>query len=159
MKHVVARWHDGSNPFDISYQDKEPADPVIPAIGGRVEQAWLSRGDNLETVSSVSASDLPGGLYLNIEYSCGQDLCPDRLPVRIVNYFEGDGFDINPKYYEDEELILQSDYRSRLLTRVTSDGPVYEENFWLGSYSVRGPLGHYWVGDQKISEVAYEIGP
>lgn len=129
-----------------------------PSAAG-LSRHGLADGDNLETVSSVSASDLPGGLYLNIEYSCGQDLCPDRLPVRIVNYFEGDGFDFNPKYYEDEELILQSDYRSRLLTRVTSDGPVYEENFWLGSYSVRGPLGHYWVGDQKIAEVAYEIGP
>ena len=111
-------------------------------------------------MTSISFHNRGQSLDFNVEYSCQQGpLCRRMLPLTITMYFEGDGFNFNPRHYEGEGLgFNQPDHRSHV--EDVSWGR-YKQRFSLGSYSTTGPAGRYWVyaylGDQKIAEVPYEI--
>ena len=156
VEKVIARWYDGSEPFDTSHQDTTAPDPVIPLMDGQVERAWvsLSRG---QAVSEISSSDRGRSLSLDILYSCGK-ACHAPWPLTIIHYYEGDGFNFNPRHYEGESLsfnLIGHDVRQ---TRDRN-----ERRYRLGTLATRGPPGRYWVyaylGDRKIAEVSYEILP
>ena len=78
VEKVIARWYDGSEPFDTSHQDTSAVDPVIPFMDARVERAWVSLRTG-EPVTSVSPA-YQKSLDLNIEYSCQGSSCGRMLP-------------------------------------------------------------------------------
>ncbi|MCY4623795.1 MAG: hypothetical protein OXC99_02130 [Chloroflexi bacterium] len=157
VEKVIARWYDGSEPFDTSHQDTSAPDPVIAFMHSHIERAWVSDGPR-----PITAKAYPGNrLDFNIEYSCQHEsLCTHILPLTIIQYFEGDGFNFNPRHYEGERLSFSLEGHVSHVERVSGDR--YAQRFRLGSYASGGPEGRYWVyaylGDQKIAEASYEIG-
>ena len=147
---AIARWYHGTVPSDLSYQDDRPVDPVLPSINGRIDRAWVSteRGEG-PAVASISASDRPDSLYINLMYSYDDHHGPDRLTLQSVQYFEGDGFYFNRDL--DDSINVAGSAASR------------RKGFSLGSAAVNGPPGRYWVyvylGEQKLAQVSYEITP
>ncbi|MDE2900744.1 MAG: hypothetical protein OXN15_06955, partial [Chloroflexota bacterium] len=118
VEKVIARWYDGSEPFDTSHQDTSAPDPVIPFMDGRVERAWVSDGP-----VPITNKAYPGSrLDFNIEYSCQEEsLCQRMLPLTIIHYSEGDGFNFNPRHYEGESLSFSLEGHRWHLQRVSDD--------------------------------------
>ena len=38
---VIARWYDGTEPYDLSQLDDSPIDPSLPSINGRIDEAYI----------------------------------------------------------------------------------------------------------------------
>ena len=38
---VIARWYDGTEPYDLSQLDTDPVDPSLPGINGQIMEASL----------------------------------------------------------------------------------------------------------------------
>ena len=148
VRKVIARWYDGSEPFDHSFRDDDPVDPEIPWINGRILRAYLSITAEGFEVTNMSGGEDDASLYLNLQYSHGGVPSQDSLPLRIVTYFEGDGF---PFGNTTAELPLPSNERRRI------------ESLYLDNAPATGRPGNYRVyaywGDQKIAEATYEVDP
>ena len=84
---AVARWYDGTEPYDLSYVDAGPVDPSLPSIG-RVDKAYVAMSTDGPAVSAFSAQDVADWVYLTLEYSGSSH----EVPLEIVECYE-DGFE------------------------------------------------------------------
>ena len=142
---VIARWYDGSEPYDLSFIGDTPVKTDIAAINGRIDEAYLSYTLDGPPVSTVSSE--PGKtaiLYMNLDYSFNDTDGLGSLPVEVAVFFE-DGFDFE-RYHRTLPLSAGG-------TRETG---------YLG-IDHAGALGRNWVqvfwGMQKIAEATFEIVP
>ena len=55
---VIARWYDGSEPYDLSRLDDSPIDPSLPSINGRIDEAYIVTETDGPAVSTFSARDV-----------------------------------------------------------------------------------------------------
>ena len=145
VEKVIARWYDGAEPYDLSSIDDTPARAEIAAINGRIEGAYLSLTEGGSPVSAVTVGPGRGStLYLNLDYSYGNSVRLESLPIEIALYFE-DGFEFHRMR---KELPLPSN-----ATRQT-------HSFFISSYSA---TGRYWAqvyfGEQKIAEATFDAVP
>ncbi len=142
IEKVIARWHDGTELFDLSYLDDTPVEPDIAAIDGRIEEAYLSYSFDGPPVSVITAEpNRSPALYIQLEFSYRHSSGFESLPIEVVLSFE-DGFEIF-RTQTDMQLPARDTRRTH----------------FVGIPSP-GSLGRYWVhvysGEQKIAEVVFE---
>ena len=145
---VIDRWYDVPMPHDLSWIEDTPVEPGIAAIGGRIEDAYLSifRGGHPVSVVFVGPNRNPV-VHLNLDYSYGDTKDLNYLPIDVEVYLE-DGSEI--KRFETELSVLP------LPAGVTRHDHAIGIAFWRET-------GRYWVqlywGEQKIAEATFEAVP
>ena len=142
---VIARWHDGTEPYDLSWIDDSPVQAQIALIDGEIKNAYLSFSRDGSPVSTVTLEpNRTSSLYVNLEYSYQPSSGLNNLPIEIALSYE-DGFEIQRR-----QTLMP-------LPAGTSRGthPVWIRGAdGLGRYRVNA----YW-GEQKIAEVNFETVP
>ena len=144
---VIARWHDGTEPYDLSRLDHDPVDPRFAGVAGRIDDAYIFIGPDGPTVSGFSARDMEDWVYLMMEYSYRVNDVTD-ISITIVEYYE-DGF----KFSE----------RSGILTAE----PRHSGGSWWWSVGTdptrQWAPGRYWVyvyaNGRKAAAVEYVVTP
>ena len=145
---VIARWYDGTGAHDLSRLDTTPVDPSLSSINGRIDEAYVSMKTDGPAVSTFSAQNVTGWVYLTLKYSYSVSGGQREVPLEIVEYYE-DGFEFNRR---SRELTAEPRY---------AGGTSW---FSVGSPpSQKWAPGRYWVyvytRDRKVAEVQYEVTP
>ena len=142
---VVARWYDGTEPYDLSSIDCTPVEADLATVDGRVEGAHLSlyRGGLPVSIVTVGPNRNPV-LYLSLDYTYRNAGSLGSLPIETALYYE-DGFEFQRMR---AELLVPAG-----VTRRTQQIPVPHERV-LGRYWV-----HVYLGQQKIAEAAFKTVP
>ena len=145
---VVARWYDGTEPYDLSRLDDSPVDPRLPSINGRIDEAYVVTKTDGPPVSSFSAQDVSDWVYLRLKHSYSVSGGPREIYFGIVQYFE-DGFAFG-----------------RSTSNLTAEPGNVGETSWFAvgfSPSRKWAPGRYFVyvyeGGRKVAEVEYEVIP
>ncbi len=144
VEKVIARWYDGTEPYDLSSIDDTPAKAEIAAINGRIEGAYLSfsRGGSPISAITVAGPDRGNVLYWNLDYSYGNSGGLESLPIEIAISFE-DGFEF---------------HRTVAELPAPTNGTRWTHH--VGILYASAP-GRYWAqaywGEQKIAEATFEI--
>ncbi len=134
---VIARWYEGTEPYDLSHLVLSPTDSSLPGINGRVERAYLS------------GEDIVGWRLFTLEYSYELSQGRVEVPIEIVERYE-DGFVVRQR---SSHLTADSG-RTRRMERLYL-GPPPGVDWWpAGSYVLR-----VYQGNRVIAEVEYEVAP
>ena len=96
---VIARWYDGTEPYDLSHLDANPVDPSLHSIGGRITDAFVSldqdwpvdENSRRDQISIAELEKLGGRAFLYHELSFPRMSDPTVLMLEIVEYHD-DGF-------------------------------------------------------------------
>ena len=145
---VIARWYDGTEPYDLSHVDTSPVDPTLSSINGRIQEVYLTAGEGGPRVSSFSAQDVSDWIILTIECSYEVSGGPHEVPLEIVEYYE-DGFAFRRGI---GTLIAEGRYIGG--TMRFSAGMPPSQRWATGHYAV-----FVYAGGQKVAEVYYEVTP
>ena len=140
---VIARWYNGTEPYDLSRLDIGPVDPSLPNINGRIDEAYIATSTDGPAVSDFSVRDVTW-VYLTLKYSYSVSGGPHEVPLEIVEYFE-DGFEFSR--LSDKLTAWGSGYIGG--TSWWSVGPVYPGRYWI----------YVYAGERKVAEVQYEVAP
>ena len=144
---VIARWYDGTEPYDLSSVDTGPVDPGLPSINGRIDKAYIATATEGPAVSRFSAKDATDWVYLTLESSYNVSGGPHEVALEIVEYYE-DGFVFR---------------RSR--SKLTAEAKYVNQTNW---FSIGPPPGEWapgryvvyvYAGERKVAEVKYEVLP
>ena len=131
----MARWYDGSEPYDISYLDVHPVDPSLPDYQGEVTAAYISLDGEREErapVDRFSASAVQGPVHL------------------ILSESYEDGF-------VHEHRFLMPTFQPHWTSsswRLPVGPTTPEQNWAVGRHSVQ-----LYQGEQKVAEVSFEVTP
>ncbi len=145
---VIARWYDGTEPYDLSHVDRDPIDPSLPGINGRIEEAFLTAGEDGPPVLRFPAQGLSDWIILTIEYSYSISGGPYEVPVEIVEYHQ-DGFAYHRR---SNEFTAEAEYIGG--TMWFSVGIPPSQHWAPGHYAV-----FVYAGGRKVAEVYYEVTP
>ncbi len=145
---VMARWYDGTEPYDLSKLDTEPVAPVLPTINGLIDKAFISIGKDGPQVSSFSAQHADDRVWLTLKYSYDVKGGPYNLPLRVVEFYE-DGFE-----YDRRSIELTASEQYIGGTQRITVGPGQDEPWAPGQYWV-----YVYEGGRKVAEVQYEVTP
>ena len=142
----IARWYAGDVEYDLSQLDPTLTDPALPAINGRIENAYITVGESEKEVSGFSVSDAADGeVWLNLDYSYDVPTGQRKVQLDLLSFYE-DGFAFQDR---SVEMVAESQYEG------------VAQSFWIGPAQV--VPGRYWVylydGDRKVAEVQYEVAP
>ena len=151
---IIARWYDGPTPRGIAPPDTGPVSPSLPAINGRVEEAYVGFYQDGQTVVGSPVSRFSAAavgdrwLFVYLRSTFPSTAAPKAQPLKYVQYYK-DGFAFGQR------------------VRTHTFNPA-----WTGAWSgtsigsppgVKWAPGRYWVyvydGDRKVAEVAYEVTP
>ena len=144
---VIARWYDGTEPYDRSKLDYSPVDPRLPSINGRIDQAYIVTESDGTAVSIFSAQDVSGWVLLTLERSYNVSATRE-VHLEVVEYFE-DGFEFRRW---TGSLTAEPQYIGG--TNWFSVGSPPSRKWATGRYFV-----YVYVGDRKVAEVEYEVIP
>ena len=147
-KAIVDRWYDSAESYDLSYRDTAPADPVLPAIRGRIDQSYVTIGENGPAVTVFSARDATDWVYLTLEYSYSLLGGSRDVHLDIVEHYE-DGFDFRRRTY-----TLAAEPRYIGGTSRFSVGPSPSQRWAPGRYVV-----YVYADEDKVAQVEYEVMP
>ena len=143
---AIARWYDGTESYDLTQLDSDPADPSLPSIKGRIDEAFIQIGENGPKVSSFSAQDVGEHVvWLNLDYSYNVTGGPHNVLLSFEEFYE-DGFQFGRGTVE---VTAEDQY-----TGGTTYIPVGSEHWAPGRYWV-----YIYEGDRKVAEVQYEVTP
>ena len=145
---AIARWYDGTEPYDHSLLDTGPVDPSLTSINGRIDEAYVTASDDGPPVSSFDAKSVSDWVILVLEYSYDVSGGPNAIPLEIVEYYE-DGFEFRRR---TSSLTAEAQYIGG--TRLFSIGSPPSRNWAPGRYIV-----YVYSGERKIAEVVYDITP
>ena len=145
---AIARWYDGTEPFDLYLLDTGPVDPSLTSINGRIDEAYVTASDDGPPVSSFDAKSVSDWVILVLEYSYDVSGGPNAIPLEIVEYYE-DGFEFRRR---TSSLTAEAQYIGG--TRLFSIGSPPSRNWAPGRYIV-----YVYSGERKIAEVVYDITP
>ena len=145
---VIARWYDGSEPFDLSQLDAGQVDPSLTRINGRIDEAYVTTSENGPPVSSFSAQGLSDWMILVIKHSYDVSGGPYEIPLEIVEYYE-DGFEFSRQTYT---LTAESRYTGG--TFWLSIGSPPSRKLAPGRYVV-----YVYSEGRKVAEVVYDVTP
>ena len=145
VEKVIDRWHDGTEPYDVSWIHSTPVEADISAIDGRIEGAYMSLSRDGPPVSAITLEpNRTSIIYMNLDYSYRPSSGLDYLPIEIALSYE-DGF---------EFLRWQTGMPVSIVgTRRTHQVGINYERA-LGRYWV-----HAYLGEQKIAEASFETIP
>lgn len=144
----IARWFDGSEPYDQSISGVDSSRPRrrLPDIDSRVDEAYVSIGSSGPAVSSFTVDDLTGLAYFVLEYSYDVSAARYEIPLKIVEYYE-DGFIYRRR---SDVLTVSSNYVGGHLWFTVGPGP--------GKRWAPGRYGVYaYAADQKIADVKFRV--
>ena len=148
---VIARWYDGTEPYDLSQLDTDPVDPSLPGINGQIMEASLIFEPDWPDgpgIDRFSASGVDQWLILRLSYTFPRTTAPKVQPLEYVQYYE-DGFAFRRRV---RTHTFEPDW-----TGVRSGTSVgfSPESKWA--------TGRYWVyvydGARKVAEVTYYVTP
>ena len=145
---VTARWYYGTSPHDTNRLDHSPADSRLPGINGRIDQAFISTGEDRGPVSRFSARSVNDWVFLNLKYSYRVSGGPYETSLDIAEYFE-DGFETRRRSIT---LTAEDNYIGG--TQWLSVGPAPSEPWAPGRYWV-----YVYEDGRKVAEVEYEVTP
>ena len=145
---VIARWYDGTEPYDRSKLDYSPVDPSLPSINGRIDEAYIATKRDGPAVSIFSARDVSDWVLLTLEHSYNVSGDPREVQLEIVEYFE-DGFEFRRR---TGSLTAEPQYIGG--TKWFSVGSPPSRRWATGRYFV-----YVYVDGRKVAEVEYEVLP
>ena len=145
---VIARWYNGTEPYDLSRLDSGPIDPGLPSINGRIDEAYIVTSTDGPPVSGFSAQDITDWVYLTLKYSYKVSEAMREAPLEIVEYYE-DGFEFNRRI---RTLTAEARYIGG--TSWTSVGQSPSRKWAPGRYVVQ-----VYSGERKVAQVEYEVTP
>ena len=149
LEHTWDQWYRGrADRAVLSPPDPSPVDPSLPAINGRIDQAYVALSPDGPPVTSFSASDVEGWAFLTLKYTYSLSGSSQDLNFEMVEYFE-DGFT-----------------NGRRNIPVTAQPQHIGGTQWL-SVGPNSPLrwgpGRYWVyvyeSGRKVAEVQFDVTP
>ena len=162
VEKVIARWHDNSEPYDLSHVDTSPPNPDLPG-GVEITRAYISLDrDRLEETitDGFSASEVQGWIFLNLHFSSPTVQQTRELPLTFVEYFE-DGF---PYRIRDYTHTFYPGQTQTSLLHFIGAGPGY--TWAIPAGEVEEPTwapGRHWVHvyheGQKVAEVEFQVTP
>ena len=144
---VIARWYDGTEPYDLGHLDLDPADPSLPSINGRIDDAYIVTDENGPAVFGFSARDIDDWVYVKLEYSYSV-LSHSEVPLRLVEYY-ADGFS-----FSDNTRILSAEPRYIGYTLWLSIGVPPTREWAPGRYWV-----YVYANGRKVADVEYVVTP
>ena len=145
---VIARWYDGTEPYDLSRLDSGPIDPGLLSINGRIDEAYIVTSTDGPPVSDFSAQDITDWVYLTLKYSYKVSGPTREAPMEIVEYYE-DGFEFSRRSH-----TLTAEARYSGGTSWFSVGQSPSGKWAPGRYVV-----YVYAGERKLAEVEYEVTP
>ena len=81
---AIGRWYEGTESYDLSQLDKDPANPTLPSINGRIDEAYIQIGENGPKESSFSAQNVgENAVWLNLDYSYNVTGGPHNVLLRF----------------------------------------------------------------------------
>ena len=149
LEHIWDQWYRGRASTVVEgVPDPAPADPTLPTVNGRVDQAYVALSVDGNPIHRFSASDVEGWVYLTLKYSYSISGDPRQLEFELVEYFQ-DGFTNNRR-----RVSVQFESQFAGGTQWLSVGP---------TAPLRLGAGHYWIyvyeSGRKIAEVQFEVTP
>ena len=149
LEHIWDQWYRGSaDRAIVAPPDTGPVDTALPAINGRVDDAYIALQQLGGPVSSFSAGEAAGWIYLTLEYSYALSGGPQELELAVVEYYQ-DGFTYRRR---NQTVTLKPEHIGG--TQWVSVGPTPPH---------RWAPGQYWVSvhadGRKIAEVGFEVTP
>ena len=145
---IIARWYDGTEPYNLSHLDTDPVDASLPGINGRIDKGYITRSVDGPAVSSFSARYVTDWVYLALEYSYNVSGGPHEVPMEVLEYYE-DGFVFERK---SSKLTVEDQYIG--ITQWIAVGAPPSEQWAPGRYGVQ-----VYAGGRKVAEVEYEVSP
>ena len=149
LEHIWDQWYRGRASTVVEgVPDPAPADPTLPTVNGRVDQAYIALSVDGNPIHEFSASDVAGWVYLTLEYSYSIAGDPRQLNFEVVEHFQ-DGF-TNGRHRVPVQFESQFAGGAQWL----SVGPSPPRRW--------GP-GRYWVyvyeSGRKVAEVQFDVTP
>ena len=144
---VIARWYDGTEPYDLSNVHTGPVDPSLPTVNGRIDKAYIATSADGPAVSKFSAQDVTDRVYLTLEYSYSVSGGPHEVALEIVEYYE-DGFVFQRRRYE---LTAEDKYSGGTILFSVGSPP--------GEWAPGRYVVYVYAGERKVAEVEYEVTP
>ena len=83
---VIARWYNGTEPYDLSRLNSSPVDPGLIGINGRIDEAYIVARTDGPPVSDFSAQNVTDRVYLTLKYSYQVSGATREVPLEIVEY-------------------------------------------------------------------------
>ena len=145
---VIARWYDGTEPYDRSKFDYGPVDPGLPSINGRIDEAYIATKRDGPAVSIFSARDVSDWVLLTLKHSYSVSGDPREVHLEIVEYFE-DGFEFRRR---TASLNAEPQYVGGVLRFSVGSPP--SRKWATGRYFV-----YVYADGRKVAEVEYEVLP
>ncbi len=142
---VTKRWYDGTEPYDTSMQDNDPANRRFVTINGGIDLAYLAASSGGPPAMSFHApsADYWVRLFLDYSYSVGSNT---EVPLEIVTYFE-DGF-----VFDREHVTFTAEPGFIGATWWLSVGVSPSERWAPGQYRV-----YVYNEGRKLVELEYEV--
>ena len=146
---IADRWYDGTEPYDTSVRDTDPANPHLVTIDGRIHTAYLSTEIDGPTVMRISAEDVDDWLWLVIRwtYSVGSNT---EVALEIVHYYE-DGFEFGRR---TASFVADTKYNNGLWKWWLHVGSDPSARWATGNYRV-----YVYNEGRKLVELEYEVTP
>lgn len=145
---TIARWYDGSEPFDTNRLDFRAVDAALPNVDGRIDRSYISAAVMGQPVAQFSARDVSGPAYLNLEHSYRITGDPVEIPLQIVESYQ-DGFTFRRR---SAAITAQEGYQGgRQWLQI---GPPSGERWALGWHQVQ-----VYESGRKLAEVQYVVTP
>ena len=147
LEHIWDQWYRGSASREIvGTPDATSVDPALPAINGRIDQAYIALSQGGKPVAGFSSSSSPGWVYLTLEYSFPTANAAQELMLEVVEYFE-DGFTTGRR-----SVPLPVSLLSTGGTQWLSVGPNPPQSWAPGRYWV-----YVYESGRKIAEVEFGV--
>ena len=155
---VVSRWHDGTEPYDLSRLDHRQVNPNMVSIEGRVAEAFISlspdsRHDPSSRISRVSLSEMEsigGRVYVHWRVTFPAAAQDVGVPMTTVSYYE-DGFMYRTRYNVDTLDVWAGKSDDWETAQVGRSDP---GRWALGDYGV-----YIYDGDRKVAQVEFTVVP
>ena len=141
---VVARWYDGSAPYDLSGLDAGPVDPTLSSISGRVTRAFVTHDGQGDPATTFSAGTYRR-LVLELEFTNQTEGVEESLDLEVVEFYE-DGFAFAKHTLTLDVAPNNTGSTGRIFVGTGGDNPA------LGTYYV-----YVYDGDRKVAEVQYTV--
>ena len=144
---VVARWYDGTEPYDTSLQDTSLPNPVLSTVDGRVHTAYLSASREGTPLSTIPASAVDDHLWLLLQYDFFV-VSDTKIPLELMHYYE-DGFIFARR---TETLLANTGDNNILLSQWLHVGQSPDYPWAPGKYEI-----YVYNEGRKVVEVEYEV--
>ena len=145
---TVARWYDGSAPYDTTTLDTTAVNSTLLNVPGRIDRSFISFAQDGQPVSRFSASDFTGPVLLHLQYSYQIVADPANVHFQIVESYQ-DGFAYRRR---DSTVNALPGYQGG--TQWLQVGPAPGGRWAPGWHQVQ-----VYESGRKIAEVQYTVTP